>query len=74
MRRKTHLISSVIALIAVSSLGGLGLAQVTTVRMYDIQGAGHNDTWQTGGKAYFDTLERFIQKNIKKETLLEEKS
>ena len=41
---------------------------------YDIQGAGHNDTWQTGGKAYFDTIERFIRQNIKKETALEEKS
>lgn len=41
---------------------------------YDIKGAGHNDTWQTGGKAYFDAIERFIQKNIKKETALEEKS
>lgn len=41
---------------------------------YDIKGAGHNDTWHTGGKEYFDTLERFILRNIKKETLREEKS
>jgi len=29
---------------------------------YAIKGAGHNDTYAVGGKEYFDTLGRFIQK------------
>ena len=29
-------------------------------RFYEIQGAGHNDTYLTGGEGYFDTLREFI--------------
>lgn len=31
---------------------------------YEIQGAGHNDTYMTGGKAYFDVLDRFIKQTL----------
>lgn len=31
---------------------------------YDIEGAGHNDTYMVGGAAYFDALGRFIQNAV----------
>lgn len=31
---------------------------------YDIVGAGHNDTYIIGGKAYFDALDRFIKQTL----------
>ncbi|KMP11783.1 peptidase [Candidatus Nitromaritima sp. SCGC AAA799-A02] len=36
---------------------------------YDIEGAGHNDTYMTGGSAYFDALARFIKSAVSAEPM-----
>jgi hypothetical protein len=39
-------------------------AAVEPKAFYDIEGAGHNDTYLVGGPAYFDALDQFIQNAI----------
>ena len=39
-------------------------AAVEPKTFYDIEGAGHNDTYLVGGPAYFDALDQFIQNAI----------
>jgi hypothetical protein len=39
-------------------------AAVEPKTFYDIEGAGHNDTYLVGGPAYFGALDQFIQNAI----------
>jgi fermentation-respiration switch protein FrsA (DUF1100 family) len=41
---------------------------------YSIVGAGHNNTWQVGGKEYFDTLKAFITRTVAGQATAEQKT